>query len=103
MTPASAVRIAKRLSLLTPTAVNGILAETRALQADGRKLVSLMRGEPDFPTPTHVVEAGVRSLRAGRTMYADNRGEPRLREAVSNKLSRDNGLSYDPASEILIT
>ena len=92
-----------RTSLLKPTAVNSILSEARMLQAQGRILTSLMRGEPDFPTPAHIVEAGIAALRAGRTTYPDNRGERTLREAVAMKLRRDNALSYDPASEILIT
>ncbi len=88
---------------MRPTAVNAILAEVRALQAEGHSLVSLMRGEPDFPTPPHIVEASVRAAQAGRTGYPDNRGEKALREAVALKLQRDNGLNYDPASEILVT
>ncbi len=63
---------AERLKLLRPTAVNSILGEVRALQAEGRKLVSLMRGEPDFPTAPHVVEAAMSALRSGRTSYPDN-------------------------------
>ena len=62
-----------------------------------------MRGEPDFRTPSHISEAAVRAIGAGRTGYPDNRGELKLREAVALKLARDNRLSYDPASEILIT
>jgi aspartate aminotransferase len=62
-----------------------------------------MRGEPDLPTPGHIVEAAVRALSDGRTGYPDNRGEPRLREAVAAKLARDNGLGYDPATDILVT
>lgn len=96
-------RVTQRLTLLRPTAVNSILSEVRALQAQGRKLVSLMRGEPDFATAPHVVEAAMSALRSGRTSYPDNRGEPRLREAVAQKLARDNGLTYDPGTEILIT
>ncbi len=101
--PSETVRALPRASLLKPTAVNSILAEVRALQAEGRDLVSLMRGEPDFRTPAHIVEAVERALRDGRTAYPDNRGEPKLRQAVAEKLARDNGLSYDPANEILIT
>jgi aspartate/methionine/tyrosine aminotransferase len=62
-----------------------------------------MRGQPDTPTPAHVVEAAVRALRAGRTGYADNLGEPGLRRAVAEALARDQGLRYDPAREILVT
>ena len=62
-----------------------------------------MRGEPDFDTPAHIVEAAASAMKAGRTRYPDNRGEMALREAVTTKLSRDNGLSYDPGSEVLVT
>lgn len=88
---------------MQPTAVNAILADVRSLQASGRSLVSLMRGEPDFATPPHIVEACTRALAAGRTGYPDNRGEKLLREAVAHKLQRDNRLTYDPATEILVT
>src|SRR5205807_6465037 len=62
-----------------------------------------MRGQPDTPTPAHIVEAACRALRDGRTGYPDNQGEPALREAIAEKLSRDNGLSFDLATEILVT
>jgi len=92
-----------RISDLQPTAVNAILAEVRIAQAQGKSLVSLMRGEPDFPTPPHIVEASIRALRNGRTSYPDNRGEKALREAVAEKLARDNRLKFDSANEILVT
>ncbi|MCI0642494.1 MAG: pyridoxal phosphate-dependent aminotransferase [Gemmataceae bacterium] len=93
----------ERVASLRPTAVNCVLAEVRQLQAEGRSLVSLMRGQPDTPTPPHIVEAVQRALREGHTGYPDNQGEPILRQAVAEKLQRDNGLTYDPAREILIT
>jgi len=101
--PEVARRRSARSSLLQPTAVNSILAEVRALQAQGRQLASLMRGEPDFRTPEHIAEAAIRSLRDGRTAYPDNRGEPELREAVAAKLHRENQLRYDAGTEILVT
>jgi aspartate aminotransferase len=95
--------LADRVTRLRPTAVNRVLQQVRQLEAQGRSLVSLMRGQPDTPTPGHIVEAAVRSLRDGRTGYPDNRGEPALRRAVAEKLRRDQGLAYDPDREILIT
>jgi aspartate aminotransferase len=62
-----------------------------------------MRGQPDSPTPPHIVAAAERALRDGRTGYPDNQGEPRLRQAVAEKLARGQGLSYDPATEIVVT
>jgi aspartate/methionine/tyrosine aminotransferase len=95
--------IAARLAGLRPTAVNRVLHEVREVQAQGRSVVSLMRGQPDTPTPPPIVEAAQQALRAGRTGYPDNQGEPGLRQAVAEKLRRDNGLDYDPGREILIT
>jgi aspartate aminotransferase len=95
--------LAHRISHLKPTAVNAILAEMRAAQSAGKSLVSLMRGEPDFPTPLHIVEASIRALHNGRTAYPDNRGEKSFREAAAQKLERDNRLKFDPATEVLAT
>ncbi len=83
--------------------MNAILAEVRECQARGQTLISLMRGEPDLATPSHIVEACSRSLKSGRTTYPDNRGELAFREAVAEKLKRDNGLQYHPGTEILAT
>lgn len=98
----SAPHIADRVAALRPTAVNRVLAEVRQLQAEGRTLVSLMRGQPDTPTPPHIVEAAHEALCQGRTGYPDNQGEPSLRQAVAEKLERQ-GLTYDPGREIIIT
>lgn len=82
--------------------MNAILAEARALQEQGRSIVSLARGEPDLPTPAHIVDAAVAAVRAGRTGYPHNQGELSLRQAVVAKLHRQ-GLEYSPSDEILIT
>jgi aspartate/methionine/tyrosine aminotransferase len=98
-----------RIAGLRPTAVNAVLAEAREVQSDreaqssGVKLVSLMRGEPDFPTPAHIVEAAAAAMRKGRTNYPDNRGEKNFREAAALKLERDNKIQFDPSSEIIAT
>src|SRR5262249_6090034 len=96
-------RCAARVATLRPTAVNMVLAEVREVQAEGKKSISLMRGQPDTPTPSFIIEAVNKALRDGRTGYADNQGEPQLRDAIARKLARDNQLTYDPADEILVT
>jgi aspartate aminotransferase len=83
--------------------VNSILAEIRQVHAQGRPVVSLMRGEPDFDTPTHIVDAAAAAMKAGRTRYPDNRGERSLRQAIATKLARNNGVTYDADTEILVT
>ena len=102
------MRTARRIAELRPTAINAVLAEARALQGQGRDIVSLARGEPDLPTPAHVAEAAIAAIRAGRTGYPNNQGELSLREAVAARLSRDLGLDYSAVDcsaggEILIT
>ncbi|HEY8818084.1 MAG TPA: aminotransferase class I/II-fold pyridoxal phosphate-dependent enzyme, partial [Candidatus Limnocylindrales bacterium] len=66
-------------------------------------VISLGVGEPDFDTPRVIVEAGVESLREGRTHYTSNFGTLELRRALSRHLETRYGVRYDPANEILIT
>ncbi len=95
--------LADRVAALRPTAVNRVLEEVRQLSTAGSKPISLMRGQPDSPTPAHIVAAAEKALREGQTGYPDNQGEPILRRAIAEKLRRDNGLAYDPNQEILVT
>ena len=66
-------------------------------------VISLGVGEPDFVTPWHIREAAIYSLEKGYTMYTSNSGMPELRQALSEQLAARYSLSYDPATEILIT
>ena len=65
--------------------------------------ISLGVGEPDFDTPWHIRDEGIYSLERGRTFYTSNAGLKELREAIADKIRREQGISYDPLSEILIT
>ena len=73
-----------------------ILARAQALQAAGRSVIHLEVGEPDFPTPAPVVEAGIRALRAGQTRYTPALGLPALREAIAAYHHRRHGVDIDP-------
>ena len=66
-------------------------------------LISLGRGDPDVATPAHIVEAAVKVLQTGHVNYTPPPGMPALREAIAEKLRRENGLHYEPLSEILVT
>src|SRR6185295_6916190 len=66
-------------------------------------VISLGVGEPDFDTPRVIVEAGVESLREGRTHYTSNYGTFELRRALARQLEGRYGVAYDPASEIMVT
>ncbi|GBQ77555.1 aspartate aminotransferase [Acetobacter malorum DSM 14337] len=72
-----------------------------ALKAEGIRVISLSSGEPDFPTPPHVVEAAVEAARAGDTKYPPQAGKPALKKAVRNKFLRENNLDY-ALDEILV-
>jgi aspartate/methionine/tyrosine aminotransferase len=74
-----------------------------ALKESGRKIIGLQVGDPDFSTPQPVMDVALKAMQAGLTHYAPSRGFPDLRLATAAKLSRDNGVSYDPQNEILIT
>jgi aspartate/methionine/tyrosine aminotransferase len=74
-----------------------------SLKASGHDIIGLQVGDPDFGTPQSVVDIATKALRDGLTHYGPSRGFLDLRQAAASKLSRDNGLSYDPQTEILIT
>ena len=73
-----------------------VLARAKALEASGRRVIHLEIGEPDFETPAHIVEAGMKALRDGHTHYCPAAGLPVLREACAEHLSRHRGLAIDP-------
>ncbi|MEW9310515.1 pyridoxal phosphate-dependent aminotransferase [Labrys neptuniae] len=70
-------------------------AAAAALREEGVDVIALSQGEPDFDTPAAVCDAGIAAIRGGRTRYTPVAGIKRLREVISEKLQRDNGLSYD--------
>ncbi len=75
----------------------------RELEAQGRKIIHLEIGRPDFDTPPHIVEAAIQALREGKHHYSANAGIIELRRAVSDKYRTESGLSYDPETEIVVT
>ena len=74
-----------------------------ASQYDGDDLVSLAIGEPDFTTPSHIIEAAAKAAKNGSTHYTQNAGILELREAISEKMRSENKADFDPASEIVVT
>jgi aspartate aminotransferase len=94
--------IADSLSRLGTETAFEVLARAKALEAQGRDMIHLQIGEPDFDTPPHIVEAAVKALRDGFTHYCPAPGIPELREAAASYLSRTRGLSIDPG-RVLVT
>ncbi len=90
-----------RVNRVEPSATLAISAKASALEADGVDVVDLSVGEPDFETPSTIVQAGKDALDAGHTGYTASQGIPALRTAIADRLA-DDGLSYGP-DEIIVT
>lgn len=95
-------RLAKRIRTIAPSQTLAISAKAKAMKAAGESVVNFGVGEPDFPTPEYIVDAGVKALREGKTKYTPSAGLPELRRAVCEKFKRDNGLDYEP-SQIIVS
>ncbi|HMC37729.1 MAG TPA: pyridoxal phosphate-dependent aminotransferase [Actinomycetota bacterium] len=96
------MRLADRMGRLGTESAFEVLARARALEATGRKIISLGIGEPDFDTPAHIVEAAEQALRDGHTHYVPAPGIPPLREAVSEFLEKHGRLRCAP-DQVVVT
>ncbi len=94
--------MAARMGEIAPFHVMALLARARALEAAGRDIVHMEIGEPDFPTPAPIIEAGMAALRAQQTHYTPATGLMALREAIAGHYQRRHGLEVSP-SRILVT
>ena len=84
--------LSEALMRVAPSATVAITQKARTLAAEGREVIALSAGEPDFDTPEHVREAAIAAINAGKTHYTNVDGIPELKEAVAQKFRRDNGL-----------
>ena len=98
----STIRLSGRVNRIKPSPTLAVDARAKELKAQGKDVISLGAGEPDFDTPEHVKEAAIRAIRDGFTKYTAVDGTPGLKQAVIAKFKRDNGLEYTPA-EILVS
>jgi aspartate/methionine/tyrosine aminotransferase len=92
-----------QFDLIRQSATVAMADRILALKASGQNIVGLQVGDPDFRTPPAVLGEALKAMQDGLTHYGPSRGYPDLRTAVAFKLIRDEGVTYDPASEILIT
>jgi aspartate aminotransferase len=95
--------LADVLSRVKPSATIAMTQKARDLKNQGRDIISLSVGEPDFDTPDHIKEAAVAAIRRGETKYPPVAGIVPLREAIAKKFKRENGLDYKPAQTIVST
>lgn len=86
--------IAERLNVIQPSPTVVITAKAREMRAAGRDIIALSVGEPDFPTPAGIAEAGVEAIRQGHTKYTNVDGMPELKAAIRDKFREDNELDY---------
>lgn len=93
--------ISKRASTLSPSETLKISAKAKQLAREGKSIVSLSAGEPDFKTPAHICNAAIEAITEGFHGYTMNTGMPELREAIADKLKRDNELDYSPDQIVL--
>jgi aspartate/methionine/tyrosine aminotransferase len=89
------MQLAEKMSLLGTESAFEVLVRARALEKQGKNVIHLEIGEPDFPTPPHVVEAGQRALAEGWTKYGPSAGFPEFREVIANYVSRTRGIKVD--------
>jgi len=97
-----ALRLAERMSRLGTESAFEVLVRARQLEAQGKEIIHLEIGEPDFSTPPNIVEAAARALREGWTHYGPSAGLPQLREAVAEYTAQYLGVPVDP-NEVVIT
>ena len=88
--------LSRRAKEIKPSATLAITAQAKRMQSQGIDVIGFGAGEPDFPTPSHIVEAAEGALRGGDTRYTPVGGTPELRKAVCHAIERDYGLLYDP-------
>lgn len=86
--------MSRRAAALSPSETLKITALAKDLQRAGKSVISLSAGEPDFKTPAHICEAAIQAIRDGHHGYTVNAGTVELRQAIIDKLTRDNGLDY---------
>ena len=88
------IKLSQRVQSIKPSPTLAITARAAALRAEGKDVIGLGAGEPDFDTPEHIKSAATKALNEGYTKYTPVPGLLELREAISEKLQRDNGLDY---------
>mgnify|MGYP005667713055 CR=1 FL=1 len=98
----SDLKLSDRVQRIKPSPTLAVTTRAAELRAQGKDIIGLGVGEPDFDTPDHIKEAAIEAIRAGKTKYTAVDGTPSLKKAIVAKFQRENGLSYEP-SQILVS
>src|SRR6202047_2681956 len=94
--------LARRVQRVKPSPTLAVTARAARLKAQGKDVIGLGAGEPDFDTPAHIAQAGIEAIRGGFTRYTNVEGIDELKDAIIGKFERDNALSYE-RSQILVS
>ncbi len=98
----STIKIADRMSRIQQSASSVATQRARLLRAEGHDVVTLSVGEPDFPTPEHIIDAAAAGAKRGETRYTHAAGTPALKQAIVDKFKRENGLEYS-IDEVMVS
>ncbi len=96
------MKLSQRVARIKPSPTLAVTARANALRAEGRDIIGLGAGEPDFDTPEHIKQAAVDAIARGMTKYTPVDGTASLKQAIIDKFRRDNGLDYQP-EQILVS
>ena len=96
------IPLAQRVQRIKPSPTLAVTARAARLKAEGKDIIGLGAGEPDFDTPVHIQDAGVAAIRGGFTRYTAVEGTNELKDAIIGKFRRDNGLEYK-RSQVLVS
>lgn len=102
MNKPSLEQLSQRVQNIKPSLTLAITARAKALKAEGKDIIGLGAGEPDFDTPDHIKQAAIAAINEGQTKYTAVDGTPELKAAVARKFARDNQLHYEP-NQILVS
>jgi aspartate aminotransferase len=94
--------VSRRVQRVKPSPTLAVTARAARLKAEGKDVIGLGAGEPDFDTPAHIQQAGIDAIKNGFTRYTNVDGINELKDAISDKFQRDNGIKYD-RSQILVS
>jgi len=95
-------QLSKRVQLIKPSPTLAVTNKANELRASGKDIIGLGAGEPDFDTPSHIKQAAIEAIEAGKTKYTAVDGTPELKQAIIKKFKQDNNLEYD-ANQILVS
>jgi len=102
ITTQTELKLAKRMGRLGMETAFEVLAKARALEAQGKDIVHLEIGEPDFDSPANVIDAGVKAMRGGWTHYTPSAGLPALREAIAADVTKSRGVKVTPEEVVIV-